>query len=242
MKNKFVIIILSILLVSPGCLSSEDTDIFYGDDINPPIPAEDFILIDGDGEYYQLSQLEGKVIVIAFLFTRCPDVCPIVSANLDFISEQLGDIYEEEVVILTITVDPWTDNTSVMNDYAGARNLEWPHLTGTVEDLEPVWKNFDVGLQTYDSDIDGDGVADGFDVCAETPEGEEVDGDGCGIDTQQTEEGDVQVNHHPLLSYWVDHTTGTIIVDKNMNQRVWWEDTLWNPDLVMEDILLLVEE
>ncbi|MBT3641021.1 MAG: hypothetical protein HN533_00135, partial [Euryarchaeota archaeon] len=53
---------------------------------------------------------------------------------------------------------------------------------------------------------------------------------------------DVQVNHHPLLSYWVDHTTGTIIVDKNMNQRVWWEDTLWNPDLVMEDILLLVEE
>ena len=129
-----------------------------------------------------------------------------------------------------------------MNEYAEARNLGWPHLTGSVEDLEPVWKNFDVGLQTYDSDVDNDGVADGFDVCPETPEDEEVDGDGCGMDTQQQEEGDVQVKHHPLLSYWVDHTTGTIIVDKDMNQRVWWEDTLWNPDLVMEDILLLIEE
>ncbi|MGB1495607.1 MAG: hypothetical protein ACPG8U_03855, partial [Candidatus Thalassarchaeaceae archaeon] len=81
-----------------------------------------------------------------------------------------------------------------------------------------------------------------FDVCPDTPEGEEVDGDGCGLDTQQSEDSDVQVKHHPLLTYWVDHTTGTIIVDKNMNQRVWWEDTLWNPDLVMEDILYLVNE
>ena len=146
------------------------------------------------------------------------------------------------MAILTITVDPWTDNNSVMNEYAESRSLDWPHLTGTVEELEPVWKNFEVGLETYDSDIDGDGVADGFDVCPDTPEGEEVDGDGCGLDTQQSEDSDVQVKHHPLLTYWVDHTTGTIIVDKNMNQRVWWEDTLWNPDLVMEDILYLVNE
>ena len=188
-------------------MGTEEKDIFYGDDINPPIPAQDFNLIDGNGEYYQLSQLEGKVIVIAFLFTRCPDVCPIVSANLEFISEQLGDVYGNEVAILTITVDPWTDNNSVMNEYAESRSLDWPHLTGTVEELEPVWKNFEVGLETYDSDVDGDGVADGFDVCPDTPEGEEVDGDGCGLDTQQSEDSDVQVKHHPLLTYWVDHTT-----------------------------------
>lgn len=242
MKNKIIGIIFSIILITPGCLGTEESDVFYGDDINPPIPAQDFILTDQNGEYYQLSQLEGKVIVITFLFTRCPDVCPIVSANLDFISEQLGDVYGEEVVILTITVDPWTDNTTVMNEYSDARSLDWPHLTGSVEELEPVWKNFEVGLQTYDSDIDNDGVADGFDVCPDTPEDEDVDGDGCGLNTQQSEQSDVQVKHHPLLTYWVDHTTGTIIVDKEMNQRVWWEDTLWNPDLVMEDILLLVNE
>jgi len=243
MNKKFLTILISIIMISPGCLNQDsNSDVFYGDDINPPVLAEDFILVDGNGEYYQLSQLEGKVIVIAFLFTRCPDVCPIVSANLDFISEQLGEKYGNDVAILSITVDPWTDNNTVMHEYAQARDLGWPHLTGSLEDLEPVWKNFDVGLTTYDSDIDEDGVADGFDLCEETPEGEEVDGDGCGVETQQSEEGEVQVRHHPLLSYWVDHTTGTIIVDKNMNQRVWWEDTLWNPELVMEDILALVAE
>jgi cytochrome oxidase Cu insertion factor (SCO1/SenC/PrrC family) len=51
----------------------------------------------------------------------------------------------------------------------------------------------------------------------------------------------VVTNHHPL-DYWVDHTTGTIIVDKQMRQRVWWGDTDWNPELVLEDILSLVEE
>ena len=124
MKNKIIGIIFSIILITPGCLGTEESDVFYGDDINPPIPAQDFILTDQNGEYYQLSQLEGKVIVITFLFTRCPDVCPIVSANLDFISEQLGDVYGEEVIILTITVDPWTDNTTVMNEYSDARSLD----------------------------------------------------------------------------------------------------------------------
>ena len=51
----------------------------------------------------------------------------------------------------------------------------------------------------------------------------------------------VQTMHHPL-SYWVDHTTGTIIVDREMNQRVWWADTAWNVEHVLEDIKLLLDE
>ena len=219
--------ILTAIILLAGCLGDGETDVFYGDDIVPPIPVQDFILIDENGEYMSLSQYEGKVVVVAFLFTRCPDICPVVSANLAFIVEQLGE-------------RPWTDNSSVMHDYSSTRGLEWPHLTGGVDDLEPVWMNFEVGLTTYDSDVDGDGVADGFDSCPDTPPGESVDEDGCGLDTQQSE-GDVTVKHHPL-AYWVDHTTGTIIVDKQMQQRVWWGDTDWNPELVLEDIEYLVAE
>jgi len=228
------------LLITPGCLSSEEIDEFYGEDINPPIAVNEFVLIDHKGEYVAMSQFEGQVVVVAFLFTRCPDICPVVSANLAFISQELGDLHGTSVQIITVTVDPWTDNSSVLGNYADVRGLSWPHLTGSVEDLEPVWMNFDVGLATYDTDIDNDGVADGFDSCPETPEGEEVDNNGCGKDTQQPD-GEVVTNHHPL-DYWVDHTTGTIIVDKNMEQRVWWGDTDWNPELVLEDILSLVEE
>ena len=239
MNRKVAWILAFALLITPGCVS-EEIDEFYGEDINPPIAVEEFVLIDDKGEYVAMSQFEGKVVVVAFLFTRCPDICPVVSANLAFIAQELGEMHGTSVQIVTVTVDPWTDNSSVLGNYADVRGLSWPHLTGSVEDLEPVWMNFDVGLATYDTDIDNDGVADGFDSCPETPEGEEVDNNGCGKDTQQPE-GEVVTNHHPL-DYWVDHTTGTIIVDKNMNQRVWWGDTDWNPELVLEDILSLVEE
>ena len=240
MSRKVAWILAFALLITPGCLSEGEIDEFYGEDINPPIAVEEFVLIDDKGEYVAMSQFEGKVVVVAFLFTRCPDICPVVSANLAFIAQELGEMHGTSVQIVTVTVDPWTDNSSVLGNYADVRGLSWPHLTGSVEDLEPVWMNFDVGLATYDTDIDNDGVADGFDSCPETPEGEEVDNNGCGKDTQQPD-GEVVTNHHPL-DYWVDHTTGTIIVDKNMEQRVWWGDTDWNPELVLEDILSLVEE
>ena len=167
--------ILAAIILLAGCLGDGETDVFYGDDIVPPIPVQDFILIDEGGEYVSLSQYEGKVVVVAFLFTRCPDICPVVSANLAFIVDRLGERHGTEVQILSITVDPWTDNSSVMHDYASTRGLGWPHLTGELDDLEPVWMNFDVGLTTYDSDVDGDGVADGFDSCPDTPPGEAVD-------------------------------------------------------------------
>ena len=240
MSRSIAWILAFTLLITPGCLSNGEIDEFYGEDINPPIAVNEFVLMDDKGEYVTMSQFEGQVVVVAFLFTRCPDICPVVSANLAFIAQELGELHGTSVQIITVTVDPWTDNSSVLGNYADVRGLSWPHLTGSVEDLEPVWMNFDVGLATYDTDIDNDGVADGFDSCPDTPEGEEVDNNGCGKDTQQPD-GEVVTNHHPL-DYWVDHTTGTIIVDKNMEQRVWWGDTDWNPELVLEDILSLVEE
>ena len=243
MKRALAVLVAASVILA-GCLGDAESDVFYGEDINPPVLADDFVLVDENGDYYSLYQLQGKVIVVAFLFTRCPDICPIVSANLDFVSEELGDKFGSEVAILSITVDPWADNSSVLSAYAEQRGLDWPHLTTSdpsdLSELEEVWRNFGVGLEVYNSDEDSDGVVDGFDTCPGTPEGEAVDDNGCGLETQQTE-GDVKVMHHPL-TYWVGHETGTIIIDKQMHQRVWWGDNDWNVELVLEDIYLLLEE
>ena len=121
-------ILVTIGLLTAGCMADEESP-FYGEEIKPKIPVDDFILLDEDGEPYALSELEGKVIVIAFLFTRCPDICPIVSANLHYVAEQLGDAYGEDVAILSITVDPWTDNSTVLKQYSDDRGfpLATPH-------------------------------------------------------------------------------------------------------------------
>ena len=240
MNRDIVAPLLTILILLSGCIGEEQTNVFYGEDINPHIPVDDFILLDEKGENISISDYEGMVLVVAFLFTRCPDICPVVSSNLAFIVDQMGDRHGKEMQVLTITVDPWTDNSTVLKDYADDRDLDWPHISGELPDLERVWLNFDVGLQSYNNDTDEDGVADGFDTCPNTPKGEEVDGNGCGLETEQND-GEITIKHHPL-AYWVDHTTGTIIVDKNMNQRVWWGDLDWNPELVLEDIEYLIDE
>ena len=145
MDRMFSVFLSLLIISSSGCLSGE-VDEFYGEDISPPISVDDFVLVDENGDTVAMSDFEGKVVVVAFLFTRCPDICPVVSANLAFVEQELGDLHGSSVQILTVTVDPWTDNASVLNNYASTRELGWPHLTGAVEDLEPVWMNFDVGL------------------------------------------------------------------------------------------------
>jgi protein SCO1/2 len=240
-------IFVALSLFTAGCtgdVEDEAVDIFYGDDIIPHQPVQPFTLLDEAGNEFNITDYDGRVIVVAFLFTRCPDVCPVVSANLRYISLELADRYPDEVGILSITVDPWTDNSSVLADYRNEKNLTWPHLTGELALVEPVWRDFDVGLTTYDSDEDADGVVDGFDTCPDTPAGEVVDADGCGVDTQKGDNetvGRTAGRHHPL-DYWVDHTTGTIIIDRNNQQRVWWADTEWNADMVLKDIEYLLAE
>ena len=96
-------------------------------------------------------------------------------------------------------------------------------------------------------DSDQDGVADAFDLCPTTPEGEQPDEDGCGESEQGDEDGGTEgragtsARHHPL-DYWVDHTTGTVMIDKNMQQRVWWGDTDWVPELFLDDLEILLAE
>ena len=113
MDRMFSIFLSLLIISSSGCLSGE-VDEFYGEDISPPISVDDFVLVDENGDTVSMSDFEGKVVVVAFLFTRCPDICPVVSANLAFVEQELGDLHGSSVQILTVTVDPWTDNASCL--------------------------------------------------------------------------------------------------------------------------------
>ncbi|MED5486298.1 MAG: SCO family protein [Candidatus Thermoplasmatota archaeon] len=151
--KRMLAIILVICVFLPGCTSpANEVDIFRGQDLpadDPEYQVGEFSLYDIDGNYTNLSDYEDQVLIVSFVYSRCPDVCPIVSANLRWVSEQLPDDYGTNFSILSITVDPWWDTQNVLRDYATSRDLNWPHLTGDVEELEPIWKSFHVGLQTY---------------------------------------------------------------------------------------------
>ena len=211
--------VMILCLMLPGCTApiEDEIDIFYGQDLpldDPEYDLDDFSLMNFDGNMTNLSDYEGQVLIVSFVYSRCPDVCPIVSANLRWVAEQLPDDYGTNFSIIAITVVPWWDTSSVLADYAMRQAIDWPHLTGEVEAMQPIWESFHVGLQTY-------------------------------LNTSATEENSTEENqtsgrHHP--DYLVDHSTATIIIDKNHQQRVRWNDMDWEPTLFIEDLQFLMDE
>jgi protein SCO1 len=96
-----------------------------------------FTLIDHTGKTVQLSDFLGRVVVIDFIYTRCPlpDVCPRLSANFASVSKKVHD-----VEFLSITIDPQFDTPAVLADYARRWQAResWRFLTGTPEQIQEV--------------------------------------------------------------------------------------------------------
>ena len=105
--KRIMAILLTLCIFLPGCTSpSAEIDEFYGDDLpgdDPEYDVKEFSLVGPDGNYTNLSDYEGQVLVVSFIYSRCPDVCPIVSANLRWVSQELADDYGTNFSIISIS-------------------------------------------------------------------------------------------------------------------------------------------
>jgi protein SCO1/2 len=114
----------------------------------------DFKLTDQDGKGFNFASARGKVVLVTFVFTTCPDVCPLFTANFAAIQRQLEEKKIKDYLLLTITTDPERDTAKVLKDYAGRFKADfsrWSFLTGSRADLSRVWKIFGVNVLKTDS-------------------------------------------------------------------------------------------
>jgi len=114
------------------------------------IPINDFTLVDQNSREFQFSNLTGRVVVVAFAYTTCPDVCPLLTAALRQVQSGLTPDERKKVFLLTITTDPEIDSPKVLASYGkryGADSSNWSFLTGDQAALQKVWKNFGVGVK-----------------------------------------------------------------------------------------------
>ncbi|MED6338631.1 MAG: SCO family protein, partial [Candidatus Thermoplasmatota archaeon] len=79
-------------------------------------PVDDFTLTNQDNEQMNLTDFRGDVIVVAFIFTKCPDVCPIITQLLRSVDDGLNEDYQEHVSIISISVDPDYDTPEVLKE------------------------------------------------------------------------------------------------------------------------------
>jgi len=205
-------LLCSSILLFAGCLGPHQVAEWtpHGELLDS-IKVVDFTLTVSENEPWIYSEeATNTTLVVAFLFTNCIDICPIVTHNMKWVMSQLTDDELNKTTFLTITVDPWRDNVSVLHNWKTGTNSDWTHLT--VDDnssgspsmlaIQNVWVNFGVGL------------------------------------TIEEAGSNTSARHHPD-DYTVNHSTGTILVDRFGNLRVWWGDNDWIPDLFLEDLRYL---
>jgi protein SCO1/2 len=113
-------------------------------------PIGNFTLIDQNGARFAFDKLADKVVVVAFAYTTCVDVCPLITAALRQTQIGLTPRERSQVQLLTITTDPEIDSPKVLRAYAkryGAELENWSFVTGDAVVLGSVWKNFGVGVK-----------------------------------------------------------------------------------------------
>lgn len=119
---------------------------FRGSEITPSPVAADFELVQADGSVFHLAERKGRVVLIYFGYTNCPDYCPATLAKYQRIYQRLGD-QAAEVDFVMVTADPDRDTPQVTADYVHFVNSAFIGLSGTQDELLPIWQNYFVGQQ-----------------------------------------------------------------------------------------------
>ena len=121
-------------------------------------PAPGFSLLDQAGRSVSLSDLSGEILVVDFIFTRCPGPCPIMTARHVELQRLLAPELRERVHFVSISLDPAFDTPEVLTAYAQARGADlarWSFLTGPEADVAEVVRRWGVGtLRAPDGNID----------------------------------------------------------------------------------------
>ena len=110
--------------------------------------APDFVLHDPAGKPVRLSSYNGRVVLLAFVFTSCPGVCPLISKQMAELQSGLKreGLFGRKATLLSVTVDPETDTPEVLARYAkayGADPTGWRFLRDTPGKTKPVLRAYD---------------------------------------------------------------------------------------------------
>jgi protein SCO1/2 len=104
------------------------------------IAAPEFTLVDAGGRTVSFADFRGKVVVLNFIYTNCPDVCPLHAEKIAGIQSLINHTPMRDLVaFVTITTDPKRDHGPVLNDYGKAHGLDpanWVSLTAGPDQSE----------------------------------------------------------------------------------------------------------
>jgi protein SCO1/2 len=120
----------------------------FGDKAVRADPAPDFALIDQRGEVVSLESLRGKIVLLDFIFTRCPGPCPILTSTHASAERLLSPELRARTHFVSISIDPLRDTPEDMARYGAVRGADlehWSFLTGAPPVVEAVVAAYGIG-------------------------------------------------------------------------------------------------
>lgn len=144
--RSFTILLLAASLLLAGCGEKSPPSAFMNTDVTGLDYAKDFSLKDFNGKLRTLADFKGKVVVVFFGYTQCPDVCPTTLSDLAGAMKRLGPL-ADKVQVLFITVDPERDTPQLLAQYVPAFDPRFLGLAGDLAATEKVAKDFKVFYQ-----------------------------------------------------------------------------------------------
>jgi len=126
----------------------------WGRDYFPNLP-----LTDQDGKEIKFfDEIEGKIVVINFVYTGCPDTCPLETAQLVRVQELLGDRMGKDIFFYSITLDPEHDTPAVLKEYREKFHAKWTFLTGIEEDVFAIQEKLGLFLEEIKDGLENHNV------------------------------------------------------------------------------------
>ena len=134
---------LTVSLAACDKLPGKQKESFQNTDVTGLDYAKGFALTDHTGKPRTLADYKGKVVVVFFGYTQCPDVCPTTMAEMASVMQKLGPL-ADQVQVLFITLDPERDTQQLLAQYVPAFDKRFIGLRGTPEQTAKTAKDFKV--------------------------------------------------------------------------------------------------
>ena len=204
---------VGLLIVAGLAIGCSVDDAFEGTVLDPADDAPAIRLSDQFGEPVALSDFKGKVVLVTFLYTACPDVCPIVTETLRRTHQLLGGD-AARVQMVAVSVDPERDSVKQVHEYSEQREMQdkWRFLVGTEEELAPIWRAYWLDPVTTNG------------------------GSGGGHEEESDEDAQASAGE-----YLISHGAPVFLIDPRGRRRVLFTNLSLEPRLLVHDVRLLLK-
>ncbi len=154
---KKIIVVFTIVLVSLLIFSCKDKL-----PLNKDLTKRSYNFLNQDSITVEFPEIiNGKITVMGFIYTHCPDICPMTTHNMVLTEERLIEEGTDDVFFVALSFDPERDTPKVLRKFAEIRDIKfdnWIFLTGDEATIEDLLRRFDVKAIPTDSVFYDDGT------------------------------------------------------------------------------------